>query len=185
MRVRSLCSLMAAAVFAGILACGEVSFPVLPAEEFTAALSGANEIPVVTTPATGTALFAVVDDTILSYRIDVASIDSTTLSHIHLGDAATSSGGVIVTLFVGPTTCTAATVASPRCRAGYTGPLPPNQLKPSQMTQLPRTWGSVGADSMRQRFDSLLVLMRNGGVYVNVHNRANPAGHIRGQTQPL
>ena len=29
--------------------------------------------------------------------------------------------------------------------------------------------------------DSLLVLMRNGHAYVNVHTRLHPAGEIRGQ----
>jgi len=41
-------------------------------------------------------------------------------------------------------------------------------ITPSNLT------GAVG-------YDSLLVLMRNGMAYVNVHTAANPAGEIRGQ----
>lgn len=262
MRIQRLCSLMAASAFAGVLACGEVSFPVIPAEEFTAALTGANEVPAVTTTATGTAVFGVINDTILTFRVDVATIDSTTLSHIHEG-AAGVNGPVIVDLFLAstvnckqnadtalqivsssvgnPTTITTAgahrltvgstplvriaghagstpslnaeytatvtgtttftipvnvttagtggtaqrftliNVASPRCRTGFTGPLNQAQVKYSALTALPAGFGATA----RERFDSLLVLLRTGGVYVNVHNRANPGGHIRGQIGPL
>lgn len=34
------------------------------------------------------------------------------------------------------------------------------------------------------KFDSLLVLMRSGQTYVNVHTAANPGGEIRGQLAP-
>ncbi len=271
MHVQKLCSLMAAAALAGVVACGEVSFPVVPAEEFTATLAGANEVPAVTTTATGTAVFGVINDTIFTFRVDVAGIDSTTASHIHEG-AAGVPGGVIVTLFVGPTACkqnsgtaiaitsssvgnpttitttaphglgsTGSTalvriaghvgstpslnneytatvtgtstftvpvnvtvagtggtaqrfvlinVASPRCRTGFTGPLSQAQVKFSALTQLPAGFSANLAatasrsDSLRARFDSLLVLMRTGGVYVNVHNLRDPGGHVRGQIGP-
>lgn len=260
MRFQRLCSLTAAGMVAGVLACGEVSFPVVPAEEFTATLAGANEVPAVTTTATGTAVFGVINDTILTYRVDVAGIDSATASHIHEG-AAGVPGGVIVTLFTGATACkqnsgtaiaidssrvgnpttitttaphglaigstalvliaghagstpslnneytatvtgtstftvpvavtvagtggtaqrfTLINVASPRCRVGFTGPLNQAQVKYSALTQLPAGFGATA----RERFDSLLVLMRTGGVYVNVHNRANPGGELRGQIGP-
>ena len=184
MRSKSLCSLMAAALFAGVAACGEVSFPVVATEEFTATLSGAEEVPAVTTTATGTAVFAVVDDTILSFRVDVAGIDSTTASHIHDG-AAGVAGPVIVPLFAGPSACRDSNgnpinVTSPRCRQGYTGFLAQGQFKASQLTGLPLGYGATP----RERFDSLVVLLRTGGVYVNVHNRANAGGHVRGQIQP-
>lgn len=69
-------------------------------------------------------------------------------------------------------------VTAPACRAGFTGPLGSAQFKPGQLSQLPTAWGATA----RERLDSLLVLLSNGEAYVNVHNRANPAGHIRGQT---
>jgi len=265
MRIQRLCSLMAASAFAGVLACGEVSFPVIPAEEFTAALTGANEVPAVTTTATGTAVFgvSVINDTIiLSYRVDVAGMDSTTAAHIHDG-AAGVPGPVIVTLFTGATACkqnsgtaiaitsssvgnpttitttaphglggTGSTalvriaghagstpslndeytatvrsttrftvpvavtvggtggtaqrfvlinVTSPRCRPGYTGFLAQGQFRASQLTDLPAGYGATA----RERLDSLLVLLRTGGAYVNVHNAVDAGGHIRGQVQPL
>ena len=72
-------------------------------EVFTAsALSGDNEVPAVTTTATGDATFTAVG-TSLSYTVNVAGIDDATASHIHSG-AAGANGGVIVSLFGGPAT---------------------------------------------------------------------------------
>jgi hypothetical protein len=158
------------AVLAVVGACDEVSFPTpAPEEAFIATVSGANEAPTpVTAPGSGTAIFAVTLDTFFAFRLDVATIDSPTVAHIHQG-AAGVPGGVIVTLYTGPTRGLA-----------YTGVLGQNQLKPSQLTQLPAGFGGTP----RARFDSLLVLMRTGGVYVNVHSRSNPGGHMRGQIQP-
>lgn len=103
MRRSTWCSLLAASTFAGVLACGDVSFPALPAEEFTATLLGTNEVPTpVTTTATGSAVFGVVNDTILTFSVEVAGMDSTILSHIHAGDG-TVAGPVIVNLFLAST----------------------------------------------------------------------------------
>lgn len=265
MRFKNVCRLSAVV---GAAACGteQVSSAILP-EEFAATLSGANEIPAVTTTATGTATFAVVDDSILIYNVSAADADSLTVSHIHEGDASVASGPILVTLFTAPSPCkqnagaaltitsssvgnpttittsaahglavgstprmriaghagsvpaldgehtatvtgattftlpvnvtTAGTggtaqrftlinLASQRCRVGYTGPLSQTQLKVSTMpsdTLTHRQYTSYGTTA-RARFDSLLVRMRNGTVYVNVHNAVNPAGHIRGQIQP-
>jgi hypothetical protein len=263
MRNKTLCSLMAAGLFAGVAACGEdLAYPILPAEEFTATLSGPDEVPAVSTAATGTARLAVFDDSILSFRVDVAGIDSTTAAHIHAG-AAGVPGPVIVSLFAGPSACkqnsgaaiaitsssvgspttitttvrhgfganlttslvriaghagstpslnneytatvtdtnkftipvpvavggTGGTaqrfvlinVTSPRCRPAYTGFLAQGLLKASQLTELPTGYGATP----RERLDSLLVLLRTGGAYVNVHNAVNAGGHIRGQIQPM
>ena len=176
----SLVVLMVGAALAGVASCDEASFPTPAAEEFQATLAGANETPPVTSTASGLAVFAVTLDTFLSWRLDVATIDSTTAAHIHQG-AAGVPGGVIVTLFTGPTSACTSTSTSPRCRVGFTGPLGQGQFVPSQlMTQLPAGFGATA----REKFDSLVVLMRTGGVYVNVHTVANGGGEIRGQTQP-
>lgn len=262
MRLMTLSSLVAACVLVGAVSCGfdEPVFPEeTPTEEFDAILSPANENPPVTSSATGSAVVAIIDDSILTYRVDVAVIDSTTLAHIHAGPA-DSNGTVVVDLFLASTvTCKqnaggALTIASssvanptrikttaahgrtgnflvriaghtgatpdlngehlatvtgdstftvpvnvttagtggtgqrftlinttsPRCIPGFTGPLNQAQLKYSALTKLPTAWGATA----RERFDSLLARMRIGWVYVNVHNRANPGGHMRGQLGP-
>lgn len=172
MRFQSLCGLIVAGVVMGVAGCDEVSFPTPDAEEFQAVLSGANEVPAVTTSATGTAVFAVTLDTFFTYRIDVATIDTPTVAHIHEG-AAGVIGPIILTLYAGPRINTAA----------YAGPLGQNQLRPNrspdQFAELP---AGYGADS-RARFDSLLALMRTGNVYVNVHTLRNGGGEIRAQIQ--
>lgn len=169
MRAQSVWRLFVVGLVGGVFGCDAVSFPSpAPDEEFQATMSGANEPTPVTAPGTGTAAFAVTLDTFFAFRLEVATIDSPTVAHIHEG-AAGVPGGVVVTLYTGPTRGLA-----------YTGVLGQNQLKPSQMTQLPATWGATP----RARYDSLLVLMRNGGVYVNVHSRSNSGGHMRGQVGP-
>jgi CHRD domain-containing protein len=72
-------------------------------------------------------------------------------------------------------------VTSPRCRPAYTGFLAQGLLKASQLTELPTGYGATP----QERLDSLLVLLRTGGAYVNVHNAVNTGGHIRGQIQPM
>jgi len=269
MRFQNVCRLIAAAGAGAVLACGteQVSSPIPPPEEFQATLSGGNEIPAVTTPATATARFSVVDDSILIYSLNIAVADSVTVSHIHEGDASVGSGPILVTLFTAASPCkqnaggaltiASSSVANPttitttaahgravgstalmriaahagstpslvgehtatftgastftipvnvttggtggtaqrftlinqtstRCRTVYTGPLSQTQIKLSAMpsdTLVHRQYTSYGTTA-RARFDSLLVRMRNGSVYVNVHNAVNPAGHVRGQIQP-
>lgn len=128
-------------------------------ERFVATLSGAKSRPTpITTTASGTATFTYVGDIkTLFYRIDVANIDSVFLAHIH-GPADTGhTAGVVLNLWLGP-------VKGP----GFSGTLAQG------------VGGDLGAPA-NMTLDSLLVLMRNGNAYVNVHTRANPAGEIRGQ----
>jgi len=175
---------MAAGMFAGLAggACGndQISYPVIPIEEFTATLAGANEVPPVATTATGTVAFAVLYDTILSYRIDVAGLDSVTVIRVYSGAAGAAAGDTLAVLFTGPT-CSAATQTSPSCRLGYTGTINPAQFKASQLTRIPVSYGATPVD----RFNAFLALMRNGTAHVNIHTKASPSGNIRGQIQPM
>lgn len=124
-------------------------------------------------------------DTILAFRIDVAGLDSTLMAHIHDG-AVGASGPILVTLLdLTTVACKNAAganinVGSPRCRPALTGPITLGQIRASQMSQIPVNWGATA----RARYDSLVVRLRNSTVYVNVHNAANPGGHIRGQVVP-
>lgn len=182
MRRSSLCSLMAAGLFAGLAACGdEISYPVLPTEEFVATLAGANEVPPVTSAASGTVILGVMYDTVLTWRIDVAAIDSPTVVRIFSGAAGVAGGDTLAVLFAGPGTCNATNTTSPSCRAQYTGTINPGLSKASQLTIIPVSYGATPA----ARFTALLGMMRAGTAYIQVHNRANPTGHMRGQIAPL
>ncbi len=129
-------------------------------ERFTATLNGTNEKPnAVTTTATGTAEFTYVADIpALFYRIDVAGIDSATLAHIHGPADINTPAGVIVNLFTG----------NPTKPLAFTGTLAEGVV------------GQLGAP-VGMTLDSLLVLLRTGNAYVNVHTRVNGGGEIRGQ----
>ena len=113
----------------------------------------------VTTTATGTAEFTYVADIpALFYRIDVAGIDSATLAHIHGPADINNPAGVIVNLFTG----------NPTKPLAFTGTLAEGVV------------GQLGAP-VGMTIDSLLVLLRTGNAYVNVHTRVNGGGEIRGQ----
>lgn len=154
---------LAAVLVIGFAACDDDDDEILgPDEEFSATLTGAAERPdPVTTDATGTAQFEL-DGGVVSFAINVAGITGVTAAHIHGPASVNDPAGVIVTLFVGP--------------AGGTGAVD-GVLETGSFSN---TDVAVRDDIS---MDSLLVLMRNGQSYVNVHTTANPAGEIRGQIQ--
>ena len=125
-------------------------------ENFTAALSEANVVGGTGSAATGTASFSLVGQTLL-YSVDVTDITDVTAAHIHGPAAAGTNGGVIQGI------CNSDD--GPVCKTGtVTGVL-------------------VAGAAPRSRIpmDSLVVLMRNGMAYLNVHTTAFPGGEIRGQ----
>ncbi len=139
-------------------------------ETFTATLSPANEVPPITDTATtsdnstGTATVWVVDDTILLLNLDIVSVDTPTLAHIHGPGAAGVNAGVLVNIMTG----TAAT----RNFARFTGPYGDVQVVESS-----RRLSAVN-------FDSLLTLIRTGNAYVNVHSKRHSGGIMRAQLVP-
>ena len=147
------------AALVALASCSDNDVAIPVNEQFTATLSGANSRPtLITTTASGTATFTYVADLkTLVYRIDVASIDSVFLAHIHAPADTGQTAGVILNLWLGPVK-----------GLGFTGTLAQG------------VGGDLGAP-VGMTLDSLLVLMRNGNAYVNVHTRAHPAGEIRGQ----
>ena len=168
---------VAVAATAFAVACGgSDNHPTAPVtEKFSASLNGANERPTPhTTPAVATAEFTLRSDT-LSWDIVMSGITNVTAAHIHIGDANTAAG-ILLPLTPGTSGVNSTRLEGFVTRAGYTPP---------------------GAPNAGVTFDSLLVLMRNGNSYVNVHtnNTANdptnnsgpgdfPAGEIRGQVAP-
>ena len=138
------------------------------ATSFTATLTGASEVPAVTTPATGTATLTINGQQI-EYTVNVTGITNAVVSHIHIG--ATGVNGPVRLNLCG----TGAPL--PACTSG-TGVLATGS-----------NGTTVGTPAIT--FDSLVSAMRTGGAYVNVHTNSegctagapgcNPGGEIRGQ----
>lgn len=150
-----------------LAACGDDE-PAGPATSFTATLSGTNEVPPVTTPATGSATLSVSGGQI-TYTVNVTNLQNALVAHIHIAPAG-ENGPVRLNL------CGTGD-PQPACTSG-TGVLATGT-----------NGTTVGAPPIT--FDSLLSAMRTGGAYVNVHTNAtgctpgdpgcNPGGEIRGQ----
>ena len=123
---------------------------------YEARLTGANEVPAVTTTATGT-FTAALDEAAgtLTWALSVPTITSATAAHIHTG-AAGVNGGVVVTLFSAPTGTPASTinVSGTASAADLSGPMAGNLA------------GFIAA-------------LKAGTLYVNVHTTANAGGEIR------
>jgi hypothetical protein len=128
-------------------------------ERFTASLTGASEVPAVSTTATGATTFTINGGEV-GFSISVQNITAVTAAHIHVGPAG-QNGPVAVTLFA---------------------PSGPTGTVNGSLTQGTFTAANVSANA-GVSFDALLQLMRTGGAYVNVHTTANPPGEIRGQIQ--
>jgi hypothetical protein len=134
-----------------------------PGDLFAAtSLTGAKERPTpVVSNATGSSTFELLPDRSVRFKVTVAGLTGATMAHIHTG-VADSAGPIAVTLFNSSTP---------------TGPLTGTLASGTFITTdivLP------GID-----LDSLLVLMRRGRTYVNVHTAQRPAGEIRGQIEPV
>ena len=111
-----------------------------------------------TSTGTGTAIVTLVGG-IISFRVDLGgNLQNVMAAHIHGPANATQTAGVRMDLYVPP----AGTTASFTTTAPLAGGV-----------------GVVRAGGITQ--DSLIVLLRNGNSYANVHTSANPGGELRGQ----
>lgn len=130
---------------------------------YTATLTGNGEPTPVITNATGN--FTLVDNGAnMTWTLNVANIQNVTLAHIHFGPAGVN-GGILVDLLPNG-------IPNPPVTTGV--------LSTGTFTQANiRGLGNPPAAPISM--DSLRALMRTGNAYVNVHNTANPGGHIRGQ----
>jgi Cu/Zn superoxide dismutase len=113
-----------------------------------------------TTSATGTTTFTQ-NGTTFSYTIDVTGLSSNaTAAHIHGPASTTENAGILV-----PLTPVAAQTSGRIATGTFTA-------------------ANITAGT-NVSFDSLLVLMRNGNAYVNVHTGNHPAGEVRGQIRTV
>ncbi|HEX2079160.1 MAG TPA: CHRD domain-containing protein [Longimicrobium sp.] len=127
-------------------------------EQYEATLTGAAEVPPVTTNATGSAFFTVDGDE-LDFNVGAQNITGATMAHIHKG-APGEVGPAVVFLFA----------AAPPGLSIVAGSLNSGEIEATDMI------AGTGVS-----YDSLISLIRNGNAYVNIHTVANPQGEVRGQ----
>jgi hypothetical protein len=145
---------------AGILAVSMRLTPttVFANHEFSANMTGKEEVPPVDTQATGEAIFVPIqprNDTI-DFYVNATGIKAVTQAHIHSGSPG-ENGPIVATLF---------TLNPVQDGVSINGSIAANNLEgPMQ--------GKTVAD--------LLDAIKNNTAYVNVHTEANPNGEIRGQ----
>ena len=158
--------ILTAALLPIIAACGDDGPS--DATSFTATLIGGNEVPAVTTPATGSATLLVSGNQI-TYTINAVNLQNAVFGHIHLAPVGQN----------GPV----------RLNLCGTGAPQPDCTSGTGVVATGTNGTTVGTPAIT--FDELLAAMRTGGAYVNVHTSApgctdgepgcNPGGEIRGQ----
>lgn len=135
--------------------------------EFSVTLTGAAERPdPVETNATGTATFTVTKGSSNGYDPDATGPTTVTYS-------------ASVTGLSGP--ATGAHIHGPAGLEAPAGVIVPLTVTSSNMSGNIISGSFTSTGNAMISMDSLLVLMRNGNSYVNIHTAANAPGEIRGQ----
>lgn len=164
--------LMAAAV---VLACGAVTLAVVGPHRFRGLLSGYNEVPAVSTVATGdfTARISK-DETQIEYELSYADLEGAVQqAHIHFGQEGVN-GAIVVFLCTNLGNGPAGTQPCPAPPATITG-----TLTAADMVNTAAAQGIAAGE-----FDELIRAIRAGRAYANVHSTKFPGGEIRDQLAP-
>jgi hypothetical protein len=128
-------------------------------QHFTAKLSGSNEVPPITSKASGIATFDLnAAGTQMKYTLNVTDIDHVIAAHIHMGKS-TENGPIVVNLFI-----------PAKATGKVTGSLARSSINSTSL---------IGPLKGKQMPD-LINIMKNGQAYVNVHTAQNPPGEVRG-----
>lgn len=147
-----------AGVIGTIIATNSDSENQVTVTRFTVTLSGDQEAPPVTSPATGEAVFMLsADGESMSFTLNVANLTGVTASHIHLAQPGVS-GPVVVPLFAGtkPGTFSGVLAQGTFTAADFKGLL------------------------LGKPMSALITEIGSNNAYVNVHTTAHPPGEIRG-----
>jgi len=132
--------------------------------DYVAQLTGGEQVPAVTTPATGVASFWIsADGTEIRYALTVANLQDVTMAHLHLGEIG-KNGPPIVWLY--PSAPPPKEIAGPS-----NGQLSEGTIKAADLVG-PMAGKTIG---------DLVTAIKAHDVYVNVHTKENPDGEIRAQ----
>lgn len=137
---------------------GEIRGQLVPPQIFPSALDGSQEVPPVTTDATGRAQFTLnPEGTAIRFALATSGIPSDQILQAHLHAAPRGFNGPVI-LFLAN---------------GSFGPLRMGTLTAADL--LPN------ADASIETFDDVVEALKAGDIYANVHTDAHPGGEIRGQ----
>ena len=144
------------------------------AERIRAALTGYEEVPVVSTVASGEFVGMINrDDQSIDYQLTYTGLQGTvTQAHIHVAQPSVN-GSIVIWL------CETATnpgpAGTPTCTPGsgiFTGTITAANVVAGAM---------AGQQLAAGELAEVIAAMRAGAVYVNVHTNLSPGGEIRGQ----
>ncbi len=142
-------------------------------KQFQELMTGFEEVPAVSTNATGEFRARINnDETEISYELSYSGLEgSVTQAHIHLGQAAVNGG-------IGVFLCT--NVGGP---AG-TQPCPPSPATITGTITASNVIGPAAQGLAPGEFTELVRAIRAGATYANVHSTKFPGGEVRAQIDP-
>jgi CHRD domain-containing protein len=150
------------------------------AEHIRATLTGYQEVPSVSTPASGTFDAQISnDDEMIRYELTFEDVVGTVQqSHIHIAQPAVN-GSIVVWL------CQTATTPAPAAVAAITPMCPQSGTVTGTITALNViSAGTTSQQIVAGELDEVIAAIRAGVAYVNVHaTPLNPGGEIRGQVK--
>lgn len=150
------------ATICSVIFIGMIQSGVVFAKRYTADLSGNNETPPVSTPASGKVVIRTgANDTTIKYKLNITGLSDATGAHIHLGQAG-QKGDVVADL------------------------LKDSKKNPTKMGLAIRgnvTDSELVGPLQGKTLKDLINEMNSGNAYVNLHDAQHPDGVIRGQIQ--
>ena len=144
------------------------------AERIRAALTGYEEVPVVSTVASGEFVGMISrDDQSIDYQLTYTGLQATvTQAHIHVAQPSVN-GSIVIWL------CETATNPGP---AGTPTCTPGSGIFTGTITAANVVAGATASQQLAAgELAEVIAAMRAGTVYVNVHTNLSPGGEIRGQ----
>ncbi|MBU6409299.1 MAG: CHRD domain-containing protein [Verrucomicrobia bacterium] len=142
---------------------------------FTAQLSGQQEMPAVTTDASGTARFYVnQNDSKVHYKLVVHQLTDVTMAHLHLGMIG-ANGEPIVGLYPKEMS----SMEMPSMGIGMTKEI--HGTFNGVLAKGSFTTNDLAGFMKGKTIADLVSEIKQGDVYINVHTKQHPDGEIRGQ----
>jgi CHRD domain-containing protein len=145
---------------------------------FSATLAGENEVPLVSSPATGT-FRADIDEDAQEVRYELSYSGFTTevrQAHIHIAQPF-ASGSIMVWLCDSATNPAPSGVTVERCPQG-------EGSVSGIIHAADAGTGSAAQGVARGEFGEFIAAIRSGNAYANVHSAQSTGGEIRGQLKP-